>query len=124
MELEKLVYEKNYEGPFVTYVDWVAGGNFDGYILRKYLNFSKENNCVYKTLSVIDSTRYDGRVEEKVYKGTYEETDKATITCNFENYQMRGKILGNKNQFISFSCTNSSTGFYENECYEIRDNNI
>jgi hypothetical protein len=119
MELEKLFYDRDYEGQLLTQVDWIAGGNFDGYILRKYLRFSKADNMVTRITKVIDNSRYDGIIESTELKGTFSETDKATITCRFENIEMRGKILGDKNQYIAFSIISLPSNIILTECYEI-----
>ncbi|MCX6180352.1 MAG: hypothetical protein NT150_00295 [Bacteroidetes bacterium] len=119
MELEKLIYDIDYEGRLKTQVDWIAGGNFDGYILREYLRFSKTDNTVKRITRVIDSSRYDGIIESTEIKGTFYETDKATITCKFENFEMRGKILGDKNQYIAFSINGLHSNTIPNECYQM-----
>ena len=119
MEIEKLRYNIDYKGGLVASVDWIAGGNFDGYLYKTSLRFLIENNTVIKTRVIIDKSRYDDEIYTQEELGTYSETSKATITCIFDNYKMRGKILGEKNQFIAFSVIYENYNRNITECYEI-----
>ncbi|MCU7617186.1 hypothetical protein NZ698_08250 [Chryseobacterium sp. PBS4-4] len=119
MEIEKLKYDHNYLGALNARVNWIAGGNFDGYIYRVHLRFLKENNKVIKTIKIVDDSRYDDKAYDKDVHGTFSETDKGTISCKFENFEMRGKILGGKNEFIVFSVLSTGNNEEMTECYEI-----
>ncbi len=39
MEIEKLRYNIDYKGGLVAIVDWIAGGNFDGYLYKTSLEY-------------------------------------------------------------------------------------
>jgi len=119
MEIEKLQYDVDYKGSLHASVDWIAGGNFDGYIYRSCLRFLKENNRVIKTIKIVDDSHYDDKVYTEEIYGTFSETDKGTITCVFPDFKMRGKILGEKNQYIAFSVFISQNGRDVPECYEL-----
>jgi hypothetical protein len=119
MEIEKLQYDVDYKGALIASVDWIAGGNFDGYVYRVCLRFIKENNRVIKAIKIVDDSHYDDKAYGKENYGTFSETDKGTITCVFPNFRMRGKILGDKNQYIAFSIFPAPQYSRDTECYEI-----
>jgi hypothetical protein len=90
------------EGPTAPFVDWVAGGNFDGYIQKKTLNFIESNNQVLLEVTILDQSRFDGQASNSEILGKFEYTDKDTITIKYADIEMRGKILGDKREFIVF----------------------
>ena len=92
-----------FEGKTAPYIDWVGGGNFDGYLIQKILKFREEDNKVELHTRVINKIRYDGTVEDSVINGTYKQTEKDTLTLVFDNFEMRGKILGENDEIIAFS---------------------
>ena len=94
-----LIYE---EGPTAPFVDWVAGGNFDGYIQKKSLKFIESNNQVLLEVNILDQSRFDGQAINSETLGKFEYTDKDTITVKYADIEMRGKILGGKREFIVF----------------------
>jgi hypothetical protein len=118
MRIQKLRYDVDYKGLLGARIDWVGGGNFDGYIYRVCLRFLKENNRVVRTIKIVDDSRYDGEAYTAENYGTFSETDKATITCIFPEFQMRGKILGERNQYIAFSIFTPQRNIDVVECYE------
>jgi hypothetical protein len=119
MEIEKLRYDQDYKGSLTASIDWIAGGNFDGYIYRVHLRFLKDGNRVIKAVKIVDDSRYDDEAYMEENYGTFSETDKGTITCVFPNFEMRGKILGEANQYIAFSVFLSGNKEHVTECYEI-----
>ena len=119
MEIAKLVFNVDYKGSLFASVDWIAGGNFDGYIIRNSIRFIKENNIVIRTQTVVDKSRYDDDINSSEISGTYFESGHATISCVFEKFEMRGKILGDKNQFIAFSLYSRENNISRTECYEL-----
>jgi hypothetical protein len=119
MELQKLKLDRDYISGLDASVDWVAGGNFDGYVYRFRLRFSSNNNIVTMEKIVLDQSRYDGSVTPEVMYGVYKETDHATITCVFEDFEMRMKILGNSDQFLAFSAMTDTRDRSWSGCFEI-----
>ncbi len=90
------------EGATAPFVDWVAGGNFDGYIQKKSIKFIELNNQVILKSTILDQSRYDGEAANSEIFGKFEYTDKDTITIKYGETEMRGKILGDKKEFIVF----------------------
>ncbi|WP_343672802.1 hypothetical protein [Chitinophaga sp.] len=103
MSIEKIVFDKVYEGPVDADIDWVAGGNFDGYIYKTTLRFTEEKNKVVLTTKIIDQSRYDGKEFDKDAIGTFSVSDKRAIVCEFPGFDMRGRFLGENGEFIAFS---------------------
>lgn len=116
----ELEYGVNYEtGIIPGFVDWVAGGNFDGYVHKRILNFSKDDHKVTLTSIIIDQSHYDGKENDTQIIGRFEYTSKITVTCTFINFEMRGKLFGENNQYIVFSIySRNLSGHTYNECYE------
>lgn len=110
-----LVYNADYEGLLGASIDWVAGGNFDGYIHKTILRFY-EDGRVLRTFKIIDQSRYDGLIENSDRMGSFRATDTGTFTCSFDTYSMRGRILGDKNQYLAFSIFEHGL----TECYELK----
>lgn len=116
--MEKLEYDIDYLcGPFTT-VDWVAGGNFDGYVYRKVLRFRAEGRLVHMHFRMLDQSRYDGETEDQTIRGTFAYTDHDTLTCTFPGFSLRGVILGDQNQYLAFSVNNARGKRKETQCYE------
>ena len=107
------------EGLTAPYIDWVGGGNFDGYLVRKYLFFYENDNQVRLTTIIINQTNYDNSLKDSFIFGQLHYTDKDTITIDFENFQMRGKILGHEGEFIAFSIWGTQY-INKNEVYELK----
>lgn len=103
MKIENLSYNTLYEGNFDARIDWVAGGNFDGYVTQTYLYFIEEDSTVIWRRTVLDQSRYDGEAKNIELHGKFRETDKKTLTCTFKEFEIRGKILGNNHELIAFA---------------------
>ena len=103
MKIENLSYDTLYEGNLDASIDWVAGGNFDGYITQTSLYFIEEGSIVIWRRTVLDQSRYDGEAEDLELHGKFREADKKTLTCTFKEFEIRGKILGNKHELIAFA---------------------
>ncbi|WP_343691823.1 hypothetical protein [Chitinophaga sp.] len=103
MSIEKIAFDKVYEGPVDARIDWVAGGNFDGYIYKTSLRFTEEKSEVVLTTRIIDQSSFDGIEFDEDLIGKFEFSDKRAIVCQFPNFDMRGSLLGENNEFIAFS---------------------
>lgn len=103
MSIEKIAFDKVYEGPMDACIDWIAGGNFDGYIYKTSLKFTAEKHEVVLTTRIIDQSRFDGIEFDEDLIGRFEFSDKRAIVCQFPNFDMRGRLLGENNEFIAFS---------------------
>lgn len=105
MSIERIVFDKVYEGPIDAFVDWIAGGNFDGYLYKTSLRFSQAESKVVLTTKIIDQSKYDDRnAHDQDSVGTYTVTDKRAIVCQFGDFEMRGMVVGKEHEFIAFSC--------------------
>ncbi len=91
-----------YEGITAPFIDWIAGGNFDGYLVQKSLLFRELDKKVELHTKVIDQTRYDGKIKDSAIIGSFEQSDKDTITLTFDHFQMRGVLLGENKEMIAF----------------------
>ncbi len=101
-------YNLEYFGQITApYIDWVAGGNFDGYLIQKSLKFIEQNNKVELNTKVVHKKNYDGFIEDSIITGSFRQTEKETLTLTFEHFEMRGKILGENEELIAFSILNS-----------------
>ncbi len=119
--MTKPYFDIAYEtGATAPYVDWVAGGNFDGYIHKKTIQFIESSNQVIVKYIVLDKSRYDGDVNDSEIFGKFEYTDKDTITIEYGEIKMRGKILGEKKEFIVFDLLRPSMDFVYHEVYQIK----
>ena len=103
MKIENLSYHTLYEGNFDARIDWVAGGNFDGYVTQTSLYFIEEGSTVIWRRTVLDQSRYDGEAQDLELRGKFRETDKITLTCTFKEFEIRGKILGKNHELIAFA---------------------
>ncbi len=112
--------EQEYIGGFSAEIDWVAGGNFDGYVYERILRFSKDNT-VKMTNVILDQSRYDGDKANSEITGRYEETDHNTITCYFGTREMRGVVLGEQGEYLAFSVhyPGLHTAQIIKECYKL-----
>ena len=110
-------YKKGPEAPFV---DWVAGGNFDGYISQKSIQFFESNKQVLIKQVILDQSRYDEKVTNSEISGTFEYTDKDTITVEYGKVEMRGKILGNNREFIVFDILKPLMDYNYSEVYQLK----
>lgn len=112
-------FDKVYiQGPTAGFVDWVAGGNFDGYIQQKSIQFNGSKEVIIKII-ILDQSRYDGNVQNSEVKGVFRHTDKNALTIKLENIEMLGKVLGDNGEYIVFSVFHfpSNTGW--NEVYKL-----
>jgi hypothetical protein len=116
--MSKIKYETEYfEGITAPYIDWVGGGNFDGYLIQKILIFKELGKKVELYTKVINDKRYDGSILDSIIIGNYQETDKETITLTFDNFEMRGKVLGDNEEIIAFSLWSKTLN--RNEVYKL-----
>lgn len=100
----KINFNTPYIGQLQARTDWVAGGNFDGYIMADVITFLKETNeIVWEQKAVAHF--YDGRLPETklIQRETYDFSDKRAI-C-FMGY--RGRFLGDKNEYLILDAGNS-----------------
>ena len=112
-------YNVEYECGAQASIDWVAGGNFDGYIFKKSILFKKDSNQAIIKTHIIDQGRYDGKKSDSEVLGVYEFTDKDTISLKYNDFTMRGKILGNEKELIAFSVYHPLIKSEVSEVYQI-----
>jgi len=116
----EIKYDSEYfEGITAPYIDWVGGGNFDGYLIQKSLIFRELDNKVELHSKVINAKRYDGNVSDIVLTGYYREIEKETLKLSFDNFEMLGKILGDNKDIIAFSVWDKT--LKKNEVYKINE---
>ncbi len=108
------------KGPEAPFVDWIAGGNFDGYISKESMIFFDSNKQVLIRKTIIDQSRYDGEVSNSERWGTFEYTSKDTITVKYGEVEMRGKILGDKREYIVFDIFKPQPDFNMAKVYELK----
>ncbi len=113
-------FEQEYESGAQAIVDWVAGGNFNGYILKKTLIFKEYSNDVVIRNCILHQDRYDGEESDTKIMGKYEFTDKDTITVKYNDFEMRGKILNNKVEYIVFSVYHPLLKTDTTEVYQLK----
>ncbi len=88
MKIPNLMYNINYISSPQATVDWIAGGNFDGYIYKTILRFLEDSHTVIRTTVIVDKSRYDSEINTSEQTGTFSETEKSTITCTFQNFSL------------------------------------
>lgn len=113
-----LSFEIPYQTGLTASVDWVAGGNFDGYIYQKSLTFFSENNKVVWQKNIIDQSKHDNKLENSALTGTFEFSDHGTITCYFSSFTMRGVCLGDQHQYLVFSTFFEISKLQVSECFK------
>lgn len=119
-KMSEIKYDTEYfEGITAPYIDWVGGGNFDGYLIQKSLVFKEHDKNVELHTKVVNAKRYDGSIFDSVLIGNYRQTDKETITLTFVNFEMRGEILGDHDEIIAFSVWCKKT-LNRNEVYKFK----
>lgn len=121
LDVEKLRFGLTYESGEMAIIDWVAGGNFDGYIYKKYLVFYEKDNKVTLELKVINQERSDSSINDNLQEGKFVASDHNTITCIFEGMNMRGKVLGENFEFIAFSIHYPNFNRIISECYHLKE---
>jgi hypothetical protein len=86
-----------YIGKLAARTDWVAGGNFDGYIHADVLTFYEEG-CVLTWEHKIIAFCYDDVLppDKLLYKTTYDFSDPRGIKI----LDYRGRFLGYNNEFL------------------------
>jgi hypothetical protein len=90
-------FETPYIGRLNAYTDWVAGGNFDGYIYADVITFYKDFQKVVWEHKVIASFFDDDLPESRIiHDTTYDFRD--TRAIQFLGY--RGRFLGDNNEFL------------------------
>jgi hypothetical protein len=85
-------------------VDWVAGGNFDGYLYELSLCFISDTEVVYEK-KIIDDRHADDKPKGFSMNGKYYSSDKAAFICEFPATKMRCVIVGDTNEYIVASVT-------------------
>ncbi len=118
--MTKVKIGKKYVGSLSASIDWVAGGNFDGYVYRSTLQFY-EDGQVDKRIVVLHQAHYDGTKQDIFSTGQFEYTDHETITCTFGTMKMRGKVLGEDGRFIAFSLMYPEQKYPVSEVYELKE---
>ena len=121
MPHQLILFEEDYIGGPSAEIDWVAGGNFDGYVYKKILRFSKDNT-VKMTTVILNQSKYDGHLADSEITGNYKNTDHNTITCYFGTREMRGVVLGEQGEYLAFSVhyPGLHTAQIIKECYKLK----
>lgn len=112
-------FDTPYESGLLAYADWIAGGNFDGYVYKKVLIFKEIGNQVLIKYIYLDQSRYDGEQEDFEISANFRYTDKDTITISYNQVELRGKILGDNRQFIAFSYMTPNLPELSEEGYQL-----
>jgi len=86
-----------YIGRMTAHTDWVAGGNFDGYIQADVITFYEEG-CVITWETKVIASFYDDELpkDSLIHKTVYDFTDSRAI--KFLGY--RGRFLGDNNEYL------------------------
>lgn len=108
-----------YESGLLAYADWVAGGNFDGYVYKKTLIFNEIGNRVTIKYTTLDQSNYDGEQGDFEISATFQYTDHETITITNNQVVQRGKILGDNRQYIAFSYLSPNLPELNEEAYQL-----
>lgn len=120
MKIPHLQYDEDYYGPLSASVDWVAGGNFDGYVYQQRLRFSEKDQKVTLFYDIIDASRYDSKVDAGSVEGHYQATDHETITCSIGETTLRGVLLGPNKSIIAFSRRQVGVDRLDDVCYALQ----
>jgi len=107
------------QGPKAGFIDWIAGGNFDGFILQKSIEFIEENMQVVMRTKILDQSCYDGHEQDSECLGTFEYSNNNTITVTYKTIELRGKILGENREYIAFSVSQPRINGGQDEVYSI-----
>lgn len=118
--MTKPIFNKEYESGPEGVADWIAGGNFDGYLFKKSILFRENSNEVILKTTIIDQSRYDGERSDSEITGQYAYTGKDTITIQYQQLTMLGKILGKQREFIIFSLEYNSEHLDRAEVYQLK----
>jgi hypothetical protein len=120
-KMDKLRLETEYETGILACIDWVAGGNFDGYLYRITLLF-QETKVVKMKKIMVDQSSYDDSTEETELEsiGSYATTDHGIITCTFEKFEMRGVFLGTDSEYLAFSYKGAHFPPFYAECFKLK----
>jgi hypothetical protein len=120
MQEAHLRYNRDYLGPLSARVDWVAGGNFDGYLYQQSLRFARRGSVAWLRTKIVDASRYDDVATDSVIEGEYACTDHGTITCTFGSTRMRGVLLGKGLKTIAFSQMHPQMKQIEPICFTLQ----
>ena len=119
MSKTKPQFNRNYEcGPLAS-IDWVAGGNFDGFVYTKSMMFQEDSKEVIIRTFVLNQDKYDGQRRDTEIIGQYEFTDKDTLTVTYNKVKMRGKILRNGTEYIVFTVSHPLLKGGSKEVYQL-----
>ncbi len=117
--LQRIQQDQEYLGPLLCLVDWVAGGNFDGYVYQQRLRFLGDGQTVTLTTTIVDDSRYDGNRTGSSVNGRYLAGDHGTILCNFDGLSMRGVVLGKANELLVFTSTLAGKPTGNSTCFRL-----
>lgn len=118
--IERLVRDEWYQSGLMASVDWVAGGNFDGYIYRKLLKFQSNSNIVELKHEIVESRgEYYGNKNTII--GSYSSSYKGSISVSFDDFSMNGFVLGKKNEFIAFDYMRDRLQLPLKEAYKLKE---
>lgn len=116
--LERLILDRWYKSGFKASVDWVAGGNFDGYLTIRYLKFLSNSDEVEMKIERVCGRGYElGTIDRSI--GKYGASYKGSIFISFENLKMNGYVLGDLNEFLAFESNYSEMKYRFTEGYEL-----
>ncbi|HLP14540.1 MAG TPA: hypothetical protein VK177_21595 [Flavobacteriales bacterium] len=102
-----MLFNIPYIGTMTARTDWVAGGNFDGYIQADVITFFEEGCVVIWEHRVVAASFDDVLPKDHLmHKATYDFNDPRGI--KFLGY--RGRFLGDKKQFLVLDPMSSNTG--------------
>ena len=114
---QAIVLNRSYTtGPMAGHIDWIAGGNFDGYIFQLTLIF-REDGIVEEHFSVVDQSRYDDWIQDTTQTGNYQFSDHGTITVQLGERKMRGLALGEDGKLLVFDNGYGKPGHQHPLCY-------
>lgn len=102
--IDNIVQLTKYKSRTHCIVDWVAGGNFDGYLYEFTLYFISDTEVVYEK-KIINGRYADDKPREFSINGNYYSSDKAAFICAFPSTRMRCVIVGDENEYIVASIT-------------------
>lgn len=116
----QLNYNVKYFSGITAMVHWIAEDEFNGYILEKTLQFFELNNLVVMTTTILDQSLFNGQKKDLKMKGRFEITPQKKLICSFGSIEMKGKVLGKQNEFLTFSTYKEGQSQSKFESFKIR----
>lgn len=98
--IERLVRDQWYQSGIYASVDWVAGGNFEGGLYRKYLRFLADSSIVEYRIDKLCERGGQARTGE-IFTGKYGSSYKGSISIVLKDYRLNGFVLGDNNEYIA-----------------------